>query len=203
MLASTDHLFDVAGFARRRIRTAPISIALAIGICGLLLGGCGGSSTSGSFSNLTGAATEQGGSPAEQASSTAHQPVAVASSAGSSHRRKAKERAHKRGAPSTRSRRPAHVTQGHSNQRSQASAGSPLVPKGPNPCVFVGGAEAQAIIGTPIVGQTEAPLGPTCVFKLQGQRQTITIAVQREHLLAQVRYMHRRRRLLLGGHRAF
>jgi hypothetical protein len=77
------------------------------------------------------------------------------------------------------------------------------VPKGPNPCVFVSGSEAQAIIGTPIVGQTEAPLGPTCVFRLQGQRQTITIAVETERLSAQVRYMHKRRRLMLGGHRAY
>lgn len=77
------------------------------------------------------------------------------------------------------------------------------MPKGPNPCVFVSGAEAQAIIGTPIVGQTEAPLGPTCVFKLQGQRQTITIALEAERLSAQTRYMHKRRRLLLGGHRAY
>ncbi len=95
------------------------------------------------------------------------------------------------------------MTQGHSTRSSQASAGPPLVPTGPNPCVFVSGAEAQAIIGTPIAGQTEAPLGPTCVFKLQGRRQTITIAVQSERISAQVRFMHKRRKFLLGGHRAY
>ena len=78
-----------------------------------------------------------------------------------------------------------------------------LVPKGPNPCVFVSAAAAQAIIGTPIAGETEAPLGPTCVFKLRGQRQTITIAVETQRLGTQVRYMHRRRHLVLGGHRAY
>jgi hypothetical protein len=201
--ASTDHIFGAAGFGRRRVRTATIACALAIGICGLLLSGCGGSSASRSLSSLASAAAQQGGASAQQAASTAHQPSAGASRAASSNHRNAKGGARRGSAAKARSPQAARVTQSHSSTGSQASAGPPLVPKGPNPCVFVSGAEAQAIIGTPIVGQTEAPLGPTCVFKLQGQRQTITISVQTERLSAQVRYMHKRRRLLLGGHRAF
>jgi L,D-peptidoglycan transpeptidase YkuD (ErfK/YbiS/YcfS/YnhG family) len=94
---------------------------------------------------------------------------------------------------------------GQGGQPASGSAGrtvAALVPHGPNPCVFVSAATAQAIIGAPIVRLTEAPLGPTCVLKLKGQRQ-ITIAVETQRIAAQVRYMHKRRHLVLGGHQAY
>ena len=68
--------------------------------------------------------------------------------------------------------------------------------------MFVSASAAQAIIGAPIVSLTEAPLGPTCVLKVKGERQ-ITIAVETQKIGAQVRYMHKRRQLVLGGHRAY
>ena len=77
------------------------------------------------------------------------------------------------------------------------------MPRGPNPCEFVSGSQAQAIIGAPIAGITEAPLGPTCVFSLRGKHQTITIAVEQQRLITQVRYMHRRQHLVLHGHHAY
>jgi hypothetical protein len=77
------------------------------------------------------------------------------------------------------------------------------VPKGPNPCVLVTGAEAQAIVGAPIVAETEAPLGPTCIFKVRGQPQTITLTVESLSVLNQVREMRKPRQVTVGGHSAY
>jgi hypothetical protein len=198
MLCSTKHIPAVASPRRRPIRTATIASAIAFGSAGALLAGCGGTI------GLTPSATRQAGATQQQASASAQQAASSTSASSSTSHHKSTPHGH--GSAKPRSARAGNATPGQGTQPvsgSVAGAGQPLVPKGPNPCVFVSGAEAQAIIGTPIAGLTEAPLGPTCVFKLKGQRQTITIAVETQKLGTQARYMHRRRKLVLGGHRAY
>jgi hypothetical protein len=85
----------------------------------------------------------------------------------------------------------------------QVSESSLAVPKGPNPCVLITGAEAEAILGAPIVATKEAPLGPTCIFKVKGQQQTVTLAVESLSVSTQVRQMQKLRRLTVAGRAAY
>jgi hypothetical protein len=76
-------------------------------------------------------------------------------------------------------------------------------PKAPDPCVLVSRAQAQAIIASPISGETEAPLGPTCIFTLKGQKQSITLTVEQMNVSSQVRLMGHLQRSIVGGHVAY
>jgi hypothetical protein len=56
---------------------------------------------------------------------------------------------------------------------------------GTNPCALVSTATARAVIRARILSRIEAPLGPTCIFKLAHSRQ-ITIAVEQQVSLSSV-----------------
>jgi hypothetical protein len=47
-----------------------------------------------------------------------------------------------------------------------------------NPCKLVTRGEAEAILGRPISAPTLAPLGPSCIYRVRGARQAVTLAVQ-------------------------
>jgi len=75
--------------------------------------------------------------------------------------------------------------------------------KPPNPCAFVGAAQAQAIAGGLIKAQIAAPLGPTCIYKLSGSRPDITLAVESMSLPQVARQMRKTTQLSIGGHTAY
>jgi hypothetical protein len=69
-------------------------------------------------------------------------------------------------------------------QRSRSSAAA-TKPEGPpaaasqlHPCRLVSVADAQSISHGSFLSQVEAPLGPTCIYKLRGSAGEITIAVE-------------------------
>jgi hypothetical protein len=77
------------------------------------------------------------------------------------------------------------------------------VPKGPNPCVLVSRMEAEAAVGSSITKITEAPLGPTCILQVQGQKQSITVAVEPAAGADQIHQMRKVRHLAISGHNAY
>lgn len=69
-----------------------------------------------------------------------------------------------------------------------------------NPCSLVSASEAQAITGVALTGRVEAPLGPTCVYKLGGSKGDITLAVEALSL-SQVAHQMVKPQTLIVGHR--
>jgi hypothetical protein len=47
-----------------------------------------------------------------------------------------------------------------------------------NPCMLVTRSQAQAILGKPVGALTEAPQGPTCIYRPRGAKSFITLAVE-------------------------
>ncbi len=160
----------------------------------LALSSCGGSSTA-SHSTATSAATATpvasapSEAPASTSSSRAHR---VAGVGGSS-----------RGAGGAT--KIIAVSSGNAVKvKSPPDPESPIaVPKGPNPCSLISRTDAQTIISTPISSITEAPLGPTCIFNLQGSKQSITLAVEQLNVAGQVRLMRNVQHSTVGGHQAY
>lgn len=72
-----------------------------------------------------------------------------------------------------------------------------------NPCRLVSAAEAQAIVGAPIAGQLEAPLGPTCVYRLSGSSRQITLAIESLGFHQVTHEMTRPRPITVGHRRAY
>jgi hypothetical protein len=63
-------------------------------------------------------------------------------------------------------------------------------PSAKRPCSLVTKAQAQSIIGVPILEPLEAPQGPTCIYQSKTRKQYVTLTVQNTdfaHLKAQVR----------------
>jgi hypothetical protein len=70
-----------------------------------------------------------------------------------------------------------------------------------NPCTLVSVAEAQAIVGGRIAGRIDAPLGPTCVYKLGGSKADITLTVEALRFSQVTRVMTKRKPVMIR-HRA-
>jgi hypothetical protein len=69
-----------------------------------------------------------------------------------------------------------------------------------NPCRLVSVAQAQSITGG-VVSSTEAPLGPTCIYKAVGTgKSDITLAVESLRLADATQQMHQRQALNIRGH---
>jgi hypothetical protein len=47
-----------------------------------------------------------------------------------------------------------------------------------SPCMLVTRREAEAILGHPIGTPALAPLGPSCIYRMKGSKQAVTVAVQ-------------------------
>ncbi|HXY38236.1 MAG TPA: hypothetical protein VEQ10_01115 [Vicinamibacteria bacterium] len=69
-----------------------------------------------------------------------------------------------------------------------------------NPCTLVSVAEAEAIVGGPIAGRIDAPLGPTCVYKLSGSKNEITLTVESLGFPQATGHMARREAVTIGRH---
>jgi hypothetical protein len=74
-----------------------------------------------------------------------------------------------------------------------------------NPCTLVGASEAQAIVGKPVGEPTEAPQGPTCIYRPQGATSFITLAVESKDFskIEPQSQLHGRMSLTVDGHPAY
>jgi hypothetical protein len=71
-----------------------------------------------------------------------------------------------------------------------------------NPCTLVNRTEAQAIVGTTIASVAEAPLGPSCIYRLGGTR-SITLSVQTAGFASVSTQLQRKHRLIVRGKTAY
>jgi hypothetical protein len=74
-----------------------------------------------------------------------------------------------------------------------------------DPCTLVGRAEAQAILGKPVGQPVDAPQGPTCIYKAQGAKSFVTLAVQAAHFstVAPQSQLRDRISVSIAGHTAY
>ena len=72
-----------------------------------------------------------------------------------------------------------------------------------NPCTLVSASEAQAITGGPVVGPVEAPLGPTCIYRPNGSKAQITLAVESMSFSKVTHQMTKPNRVTVRGHLAY
>jgi hypothetical protein len=80
---------------------------------------------------------------------------------------------------------------------------SPTAPKRLNPCTLVSTSEAQAITGETITGRAEAPLGPTCIYKVRGAASEITLAVESGGLSQARHHMTEPSRVAVRGRQGY
>lgn len=71
-----------------------------------------------------------------------------------------------------------------------------------NPCTLVTSAEARTI-ASGVIGATEAPLGPTCVYKRTNTKSNITLAVELQSFAQVTKHMQRRRSVTIRGRQAY
>jgi hypothetical protein len=178
--------------------------AVAVGAVSVALVGCGGSSSSDSStqaaapashpqktavsSNLdTGVAQAQGAGAASESGATSES----GGSSSGSHASRAKQGAVSKGH---------HVQQAAINPATNDDH-NPAISL-PNPCKLVSLSEAKTITDGAISGTTEAPLGPTCVYKLQGAKGAkgdITLALESSSLSQATKHMTRRHEITVKG----
>jgi len=72
-----------------------------------------------------------------------------------------------------------------------------------NPCNLVSIAEAQSIVGGTIAGRVEAPLGPTCLYRLGGSKSEITVSIESQNLSSITREMANRSTVVVGHRHAY
>jgi hypothetical protein len=63
--------------------------------------------------------------------------------------------------------------------------------------------EAQAITGGAITGRIDAPLGPTCIYKVGGSKGDITLAVESMSYATVTQQMTHKNSLLVQGRHAY
>lgn len=73
---------------------------------------------------------------------------------------------------------------------------------GVNPCALVSMSEVEAITGGAVAGRVEAPLGPTCVYKLESKSE-ITMTVETINVSQVTHQLKRAHSLTVGGRRAY
>lgn len=74
--------------------------------------------------------------------------------------------------------------------------------KAVNPCKLVRLPEAQAITGGAITQMTEAPLGPTCIYRGGSHAAGITLAIENESFGQVSRQMRGRSNVVISGHQS-
>jgi hypothetical protein len=73
-----------------------------------------------------------------------------------------------------------------------------------NPCTLVTASEAGTLLGAKVQRETEEPLGPTCVLRVKGQKQSITFALEKVNVAAQIRKMKPKpSQSAINGHAAY
>ena len=71
-----------------------------------------------------------------------------------------------------------------------------------DPCRLVGRSQAQAIAGEAVTSAIEAPLGPTCIYKLRSQKE-ITLSVQTVNYSQVTRHLQKRQPLSIASHAGY
>jgi hypothetical protein len=176
---------------RRYGRLTALASIAAIGASLVALAGCGGSSTPKPAADST------------QASTTGTSELAArsgTSGAGGTHSKGSQaaggqtgQRKHNRGDSVQK------VTAG-ATAEADASARKPPQP---HPCNLVRLSEAQTITGGRIADTTEAPLGPTCIFKLSRPKADITLAVEKMSFSQVTHQMSTRKSVRVRGRWAY
>lgn len=96
------------------------------------------------------------------------------------------------------------VQRGRTNPVQSGDDHNPVRATGPNPCRLVSLGEARSITGGAIATSTEAPLGPTCVYKLTGSKSDITLDVESTTSVSQATgHMAKRQRVTIRGHQGY
>ncbi len=178
--------------------------AVAVGAVSVALVGCGGSSSSDSSTQAAGPASH----PQKTAvSSNLDTGVAQAQSAGAASEAGATSASggSSSGSHASHAKQGA-VTKGHHVQRAAINPATnddhnPAITL-PNPCKLVSLSEAKTITDGAISGTTEAPLGPTCVYRLQGAKGAngdITMALESSSLSQATKHMTRRHEITVKG----
>jgi hypothetical protein len=72
-----------------------------------------------------------------------------------------------------------------------------------SPCTLVTRSEARAILGRPIVGLKKAEQGPTCIYRQQGTKRLVTVALQHLELTAAQQRGKQVVRVNLRGHKGY
>lgn len=193
---------------------APKSVAtavaglLTVAAAALALAGCGGSSPNNAASTSSSPAVAQAQSSAAQTSGGVGATSASASSRGG---------ATASGGAKGSGRGRSHATSGSKQQlravdviskpgphKARGGADEPEMPaiKAPNPCRLVRQSEAALILGGSVV-QTEAPLGPTCIMKVDSHKQVVTVSVEAVSVKSQVKNMRHVETATVGGHQTY
>jgi hypothetical protein len=195
---------------------------LTVAAAALALAGCGGSSNH-SASSASGASSSSGAPAASVEASAGQSSSTVIAGTNGSHSKSSGNSAASGGSAGSASggAKSANGTNGKSGAKTQLRAvdivskpaphkarggpDEPQVPqtKGPNPCRLVSVHEASSILGGVPVQQTEAPLGPTCIMKVDSQKQVITLAVEAVSVKTQVKSMHEVQTAVVGGHQTY
>ncbi len=89
----------------------------------------------------------------------------------------------------------------HGSTHSKAS--TTTTSKQPNPCALVTTAEASSALHVASVTQTEAPLGPTCIFVAKGHTQVAAVSVQVIDLKREIQQMKKVSQTSIAGHKAY
>lgn len=189
------------------VRTRKLACLGALCVGSVALVGCGGSS-----------------SPATttQQATAAHHPQQTAGASsldtGASQTHGGRQASHGSAGTQTRSdthaTAQAHVTQpdvskgqtvqkAHSTPSQSGDDHNPVSASGPNPCRLVSLSEAKAITGGAIAASREAPLGPTCVYKLADSKSDITLNVEAASVAKATAHMSKRQQVTVHGHRGY
>jgi hypothetical protein len=70
------------------------------------------------------------------------------------------------------------------------------------PCNLVTKSEARAILASPVAQPTEAPLGPTCIYRTRDGRAFVTVALQNVKFSEAGRKLSHARKLKVSGRAA-
>ncbi len=181
-----------------RLIVAPLASALIAAAAA----GCGGSSSSSSGASQT---TSQ-----HSVTTVTFTPASPKSRAGAAK----KQRAEHTGKPKLHAEHAGksklHATVYNPNPPGTRGGGAGPAPiakipsSAQNPCTLVTAAEAQAIVHAPVLRQTEASQGPTCLLELKGGPRSITLAVQAVNVSREIAQMEKKpTQLSIGGHKAY
>jgi hypothetical protein len=196
--------------------------AAALVVTGALLAGCGGHSSSPPRSVSTAAALPTHTQPAQatprlsnpdirgaskQASSSGHAkatthraPAKANTSTPSESGVTAAPTAHPKHTASVRTAAP-RIVKARPTPRLNEDEQVPVL--GPNPCSLVSTSSVESVVGGHIVERSEAPLGPTCIYRLAGSHPNVTLAIEDLEYPQVTSPMKHRTAVDVSGHRAY
>lgn len=101
-----------------------------------------------------------------------------------------------------------HATVYNPKSKQSGGTGTGTIGKGStsaqDPCSFVTRVEAQTILHAQVQREIEAPLGPTCIIEVRGEKQSITLAVEAIDVPRDIAQMKKKpTQLSIGGRTAY